>query len=226
MIWEKLAESCDCLNKAEQSDVDELIHLISMATCWVEQPCDTFLMGERKEVIDLDSCFDCCEIIKFAPFYTPFDETSFSFHLVKQKGIEEEIIPISEWNYSEVEGVFLIKPPLPNCNCLPQCECTCNPSYKLLVTYNAGYEELPDCLVPVFCEALQYVVERRTCDCTECQECTNYDEERTEILIPNAATITNQLKAYFVTTLSNQYLKQLGLISLCKNDGRLWGIVV
>ena len=225
MVYDQLSEYCDCIKEFTESDVDELISLVSMATCWSQSPCETFLVSERREVIDIDDCLCDCEIIKFAPFYTPFDPESFTFTLVRSEGIDETLIPVGEWSYSEVEGVFKLKPPIPNCDCMsPLCEC--NPEYRLLVTYEAGFNELPECMLPLFCEALQYIIERRRCDCTECQQCNNYDEERVEVLIPNAATITNQLKAYFVTVLSNQYKRQLAQISLCRSDNRLWGVVV
>ena len=76
------------------------------------------------------------------------------------------------------------------------------------------------------CEALQYVVERRECDCSQCQKCEEYDDDKVEVLVENSATITNQLKAYFVTTLTRQFERQLAMISLCKRKRRLWGIVV
>lgn len=225
MIYEQLRDYCDCIKDVKQEEVDELINLVSMATCWTQKPCETFLNSERREVIDLDDCLCDCQIVRFAPFYTPFDPESFTFTLVKEVGIEETLIPVTEFTYSEIEGVFKIDPPIPNCDCGCN-ECTCNPKYKLVIDYVAGYEELPECLLPVFCEALQYIQERRECDCKQCQACENYDDERVEVLVEDAATITNQLKAYFVTTLTEQYKRQLSLISLCRSKKRLWGIVV
>lgn len=223
-IYEQLIAYCDCVD-AKEEDIDELISLISMATCWSQEPCETFLNSLREEVIDIDDCLCDCEIIKFAPFYSPFDKNSFTFTLVKQEGINETFIPIEEVAYSEVEGVFKLIPPLPNCHCMND-GCSCNPDYKLLVRYIAGYDLLPECLLPVFCEGLQYIIERRKCDCSECQECLNYDDDRVEVLIANAATITNQLKAFFVSTLSKQYMRQLAQISLCQSRKKLWGVVV
>lgn len=225
MIYEQLSDYCDCID-VQESDVDELINLVSMATCWTQRPCETFLNSERREVIDLDDCLCPCDIVRFVPFYTPFDPESFTFTLVKEVGIEETLIPVTEFAYSEIEGVFKIDPPIPSCECGCN-ECSCNPKYKLVIDYEAGYEELPECLLPVFCEALQYIKERRECDCKQCQTCENkYDDDGVEVLVGNAATITNQLKAYFVTTLTEQYKRQLSLISLCRSNKWLWGIVV
>ena len=228
MIRQQLLDYCDCIEEKylTQDIVDELVYLVSVATCWSQEPCETFLNSTRREVIDIKDCLCDCDIVEFSPFYYPFDPGTASFTLVKQEGIEETIIPITreEFNYSMVDGVFRIKPPLPSCDCQPMCECKAD--YKLLVEYDAGFFELPECMLPLFCEAVQYIIERRKCDCSECQECTNYDDDRIELLIPNAASITNQLKYYFVTALSEQYKRQLSQISLCKRRKRLWGIVV
>ena len=80
-VYEQLNEYCNCLtsgNKDEEPSidvraVDELIHLISTYTCWAEKPCDTFLQGERKEVVDVPDCICDCDIFEFDPFYAPFD---------------------------------------------------------------------------------------------------------------------------------------------------------
>lgn len=224
-VYEQLKAYCDCFkdNEISDSDVDELIDLVSMATCWCLEPCETFLSSERTELIELPNCLDECDVLTFEPYFTPFEKDSFEFTLVEVQGIEETLIPITDYAYSEVSGVFRIDLPIGDCKCKPSCGCEAE--YKLKVDYIAGYDEIPECLLPAFCEALQYVVERRKCDCEECQECINYDEQ-TEVLVDNAASITNQLKVYFVNLLSEQYKKQLALISLCNQYYSIWGTVV
>lgn len=225
MIYQQLRDYCDCV-EVREADVDELINLVSMSTCWTQEPCDTFLTGERKEVVDLSSCLDECDIFTFRPFYHPYDVESFTFTLVKTEGIHETYEEIADVAYSEVGEVFRIDLPIPNCKCQP-CTCGCDPEYKLLVTYDAGYDDLPDCLLPLFCEALGYIRERNSCDCTQCEPCEHkYDDDKVEVLVYNAATVRNQLKAYFVTMLAKQYTRQLSMISLCEEQSKLWGIVV
>lgn len=228
MIRQQLLDYCDCIKEEDltQEVVDELINLVSVATCWSQEPCETFLISSRIEVIDIKDCLCNCEVIEFRPFYVPFEPDSIDFVLVKQKGIEEERFPITdkEFIYSEVDGAYKIKPPLPSCDCQPNCGC--NAKYKLVAKYDAGYDLLPECMLPLFCEALQYIIERRKCDCSQCQDCKDYDDDKVAILVPDADTITLQLKAYFVNTLTKQYMRQLSQISLCKRRKRLWGIVV
>lgn len=220
-IYEQLKEYCNCI-EVEETDVDELINLISVYTCWTSKPCETFLMGERREVVELPNCLEDCSVFKFEPFYVPFDADSFTFTLIEQDGINETAIPITELAYSSVDNNFRLKLPLSKCECKPKCGC--EPEYKLLVDYMAGYELIPECLLPVFCEALEWIKEKNTCDCSECQPCDPATNDVQGVI--NYASLTGRLQDYFLQILTAQYRKQLSLISLCTNRKHLWGVVV
>lgn len=221
-VLEQLTEYCDC-HDVNEKDVDELIHLISVYTCWTGKVCDTFLSAERKEVIDLPDCVCDCDVFTFDPFYMPFDKDSFTFTLIEQNGIEEYTTDITDYVYSEADENFRIALPLDNCQC--QYVCGCKPNYKLLVTYVAGFEELPECLLPVFCEALDWIRTKNTCDCADCEPCQ--DDTTRKYYEIDVTTLTGRLQDYFLTTLTNQYARQLALISLCdKYRGKLWSVVV
>lgn len=223
-VFEQLEEYCNCID-VKETDVNELIDLISVYTCWTSEPCETFLTAERKEVIDLPDCLCDCDVFTFEPYYTPFDVDSFTFTLIEQNGIEETATVITDFIYSMVDENFKIELPLPKCGCKPKCGC--ESKYKLLVTYTAGYDEIPECLLPVFCEALQWIKEKNTCDCSECAPCGDNDYRTTNDVI-NVTTLTGNLQVFFLETLTNQYKAQLSLISLCyrKNRHYLWGVVV
>lgn len=225
-IYEQLSQECNCMTTVNANDVDELIQLISSLTCWQNKPCETFLVGERKEIMDVPNCVEKCEVFEFTPFYHPFDKDSFEFTLVTQQGIEETTETITEFAYSEIDGNFKMVLPLPDCKC--GCNpCECVPKYKLMVTYVAGFELLPDCLIPIMCEALQYIAEKNKCDCAQCQTCDNkYEDDKIPILVDDADSLTLQLKNYFIRTLARQYRKQLSLISLCEMPNELWGFRV
>lgn len=224
-IYEQLSKYCECLHSVEDSDVDELISLISVYTCWAENPCDTFLSGERREVIDLPDCICNCDVFSFMPFYAPFDVETFAFTLIAQNGIEEVSTPITDYSYSDIDGDFKLMLPLANCKCKKPCGCPTK--YKLLVTYVAGYEELPDCLLPLMCEALQYIKEKNKCDCDSCPTCDKkYEDDGTEVVIANAAKLTDRLHYWLSAMLTDQYKRQLSLISLCHRNGELWGFRV
>lgn len=228
---EQLTEYCDCLIAEEQGElpyakfddkeVDELINLISVYTCWAQKPCETFLSSERREVMAVDDCIHECDVFEFEPFYVPFDVCSFTFTLVEQNGIDEILTPIDTFVYSEADEKFRMELPLPNCKCKPQCGC--KSTYKVIAEYTAGYDEIPECLLPLFCEALQWIIEKNKCDCEKCEDCENKYAMVNEI---DNTTITGRLQEHFLNILSHQYFKQLGLISLCGYRRDLWGVVV
>ena len=220
---EQLTEYCDCQD-VDEKDVNELIDLISTYTCWAQKPCETFLSSERKEVKDLPNCVcDDCYVYEFEPFFTPFDPDSFEFTLVEQNGIEETTEVLSSYNYSEVDEKFRLELPLPNCNCKPRCGC--ESKYKLLVTYVAGYDGIPECLLPLFCEALYWIHDKNKCECEDCDAC-DPTVNTTEGVI-NYATLDGRLQEHFLNVLTRQYFNQLSLISLCQRyKGEFWGVVV
>lgn len=220
--FEQLTEYCDCQD-VEEKDVNELINLISNYTCWAQNPCETFLASERKEVKDLPSCVDGCYVYEFEPFYAPFDPDSFEFTLVEQNGITETTVTLSSYIYSEVDGKFRLELPLPSCKCKPRCGC--ESKYKLLVKYIAGYEEIPECLLPLMCEALYWIADKNKCACEDCEACD--PTKNTDEGVINYATLDGRLQDHFLNVLTRQYFNQLSLISLCmRYKGELWGVVV
>jgi len=219
-VLEQLQEQCNCLKEVTERDVDELVNLVSNYTCWAQSPCETFLTAERKEVVEVPPCADDCDVFIFTPFYYPFDVTSFTFTLVEQNGVTETTTTITDYAYSEVDENFRLDLGLPDCKCKPRCGC--ESTYKLLVTYTAGYDLIPDCLVPLFCEMLSWIYDKNNCDCVPCEVC-NTDNETGTI---DYTTISGQLKAYFLTVLLEQYKRELALISLCVGYEHLWGFRV
>lgn len=221
-VFDQLAEYCNCID-VEESDVNELIDLISMYTGWTTEPCETFLTADRKEVIDLPDCLCDCDVYTFEPHYYPFEPDSFTFTLIEQNGLNETATVITDYIYSMADENFKIELPLPKCGCKPNCGC--ESKYKLLVTYTAGYDEIPDCLLPVFCEALQWIHIKNVCDCAECEPCNANDYGNNENTI-DFTTITGTLQDFFVSTLSMQYRRQLALIAIYSRKHDLWGFVV
>ena len=219
---DQLKEYCECVD-IDTGDIAELVTVVSLATCWTRKPCETFLLSERKEVLSLPDCMEC-PVITFEPYYQPYDPTSFAFSLVKIKGTEETVIPLTEFTYSTIDDVFRVNVDLPSCKCKP-CECGCDSEYKLLVTYQAGYEELPDCVLPVLCDVLSLIHDRRKCDCgcTVCEDGTTEDE----IKYPTGDALSASTQIELAKMLTETYKSQLGLISLCYGDyWKVWGTVV
>lgn len=219
-VIEQLTEYCNCID-VEERDVNELISLISIYTCWAQKPCDTFLAMERREVVDVPDCMCGCDVFTFEPFYRPFNPESFTFTLVEQNGIQESSTLIVDYIYSAADENFKMILDLPSCGCKPKCGC--ESKYKLIVNYVAGYEELPECLLPVFCDALEWIREKNKCDCETCADCdTKYGSTATI----DYTKLGGHLQDHFLRILAVQYFRNLSLISLCNDSRHLWGVVV
>lgn len=223
-IIEQLQDFCECVDNVKDSDVTELVNIVSMATCWTQEPCETFLLSDRTEIVDLPSCLDQCQIYEFIPFYKPFVSDSFVFTLIEVDGIEETTISITDFAYSPSLGGFRIKLPLKSCKCARP-RCGCELEYKLIVTYEAGYESIPDCLLPVFCEMLQLIKDKNTCDCSHCQDCESRTEELRKVYA-NGDIVSPYTDNYLASLIIDQYKRQLGLMSLCDGREEMWGIIV
>lgn len=219
-ILEQLKDYCECVEDVAEKDVDELIYTVSLATGWVKNPCDTFLTGERREVVDLPSCADCP--ITFEPYYRPFDVDSFTFYLVKIEGIEETITEIKDFSYHQSEGLFYVDPGLPSCKCKP-CTCGCPPSYKMIVEYVAGYCNIPECLLPVFCNVLEVIRAKNECNC--CDDCGCENQEQ-KVKYASGDIVSVALETDIGKILVEQYKKQIGMLSLIRSYSKLWGFVV
>lgn len=238
-LYQQLSQYCECVEKATDRDVEDMINVVSLATGWAQNPCETFLMSERREVVDLPSCMDCP--YDFTPYYIPFDESSFTFTLIKRKGLTEERTELTGFLYTgfddrdmKYEGGFRVDTGLPQCNCSCSDDCGCPTEYKLLVTYTAGYDTLPECLLPVFCNLLTVIAAKNSCDCTNCG-CNNgdtvtYDAEGNvtaqEIQYPSGDLVSVFLETDLAKMLVSQYKNQLGMISLLKYTHNIWGGVV
>lgn len=219
---EQLTEYCDCTD-VEERDVNELISLISTYTCWAQKPCETFLTSERREVKDVPDCVNSCDVFEFEPFFAPYDRDSFTFTLVEQNGIYEYETPVSNYIYSEADEKFRMELPLPGCKCRPD-TCGCKSKYKLVITYVAGYPNIPECLLPLFCEAIYWLHEKNKCDCEECENCDKSAYPNNTAV--DYTTLQGQLQDRLLAVMTKQYFNQLSLISLCRRQGDLWGVVV
>lgn len=214
-IVEQLTSYCDCVNISEE-DLAEMVNIVSAITCWRKNDCETFLTAPRKELFELKGCHECG--ITFEPFYHPYDKDSFKFYLVSVTGTTEEVTEITDYSYSEIEELFRINLGI-ECDCN---QCGCETTHKLYVTYNAGYEELPDCILPVFCNLLEIIKAKNTCDCT----CSCEGEEEQTIKYYSGDVVSVALETDLGKMLVEGYKDELAKISLCNGLNPLWGVVV
>lgn len=220
-VLEQLKAYCACVGEdVTEADVADLINVVSMATCWQRVPCETFLKGARREVVELPSCADCP--ITFEPYYQPFDVDSFKFYLVKIDGLDEETTEITQFKYGATDNVFRVDPGLPPCKCGCNACCGCPVEYRMVVEYEAGYDELPDCLLPVFCNLLEIIMAKRNCDCANDCGCENQEDQ---IKYATGDVVSVALETDLGKILVENYKNQLALISLCRGRKYLWGVV-
>lgn len=221
-IAEQLAEYCGCTDVID-TDVTDLINIISIASGWMKEPCETFLEGERREVLDLGTCEGCP--IEFKPYYHPYDVDSFTFKLVRTQGLDETVTDITDFTYSTVDSLFRIDPGLPDCDCASEV-CGCPVTYRLLIEYTAGYETLPECLLPVFCNLLEVINAKNSCECEDCGCETNYGEADQQ---PYVKYKTGDVVSVFLENdlgkiLVEQYKNQLAMISIYRRPPKIWAV--
>lgn len=216
-IYDQLKAYCACVEDLDEADVNEMVNVVSLMTGWQKNGCETFLYGARREVRDLPSCADCPLV--FTPYYHPFDETTFKFFLVKVDGLDETVTEITDFRYSPTDGVFRIDTGLPSCKC--SCHpCGCPPSYRLIAEYEAGYDLLPECILPVFCHLLEVIKARRNCDCGDCG-CDN----EPKVKYATGDVVSVALETDLGKMLVEQYKNQLASLVLF-DVPELWGFVV
>lgn len=231
-IVEQLKDFCDCLPDKLTGDdtllernISELIHLISLITCWTQEPCENFLNSARQEIIDVGSVDKCsCNggIVEFTPYYAPFYADTFKVYIISQSGLETTKTEISSFAYDEIFDVLRID--VSDYVVSDKCTC-CPPNYKLLIEYDAGYELIPDCLLQLFCDLLHVVYDKNNCDCSACQACTNSDD--VEIEYSEDDGVSPLLSVYLDTLIATAYKEQLGLMSLCgRGRNTFLGMVV
>lgn len=240
-IFEQVSQYCTCVEEITEKDVSDMIDVVSLATGWMLNPCETFELSDRREVIDLPSCMDCP--YTFTPYYAPFDPNSFRFTLITRKGIEQTMTPIEGYLYTGLtfgcdcvgssEGDFRIETGIPKCKCGCTTECGCPTEYKLLVEYRAGYEDLPDCLLPVMCNLLEVIHAKNSCDCNGCGcdgDKATYDADGNiitqEIKYKSGDVVSVFLETDLGKMLVEQYKNLLGQMSLLKYTHNVWGCVV
>lgn len=236
-VVQQLSDYCDCikdLNKdglVLQQNVEELIQLVSIATCWTREPCETFLNSSRTEVIkvgDIDKCKCNGGLVVFEPYYYPFNADSFEVTLVKIDGVREELIPIDSEDFGYILSEEHLRIDLKSY--VTQDKCSCESEFRLIITYDAGFETIPDCLLKVFCDLLHIIFDKNKCTCEACQACK---AGGTDVIIEfdenEVISITPKIQNYLTNFLFEAYAKQLSLISICGRDAKtteLWGFVI
>lgn len=233
-IYEQLLDSCDCLPDMEDDDifhrnVDEMISLVSSLTCWKRGKktiCETFLNSERIEMIDIES-FDKCScdggVVKFNPYYEPLNPETFQVEVIEVKGIEEYSSPVDPTDYNYLKTLEELR--IDVSNYVTSNDCGCGSEWKLRITYDAGYDLIPECLLQLFCDILHVIYAKNECECGTCQACKS-DGNDIEIEYAEGDEVSPMIGTYLNNLILGAYKEQLGMISLCYRQSGIWGVVV
>jgi len=221
---------CDCLPDVEddviERSIEQMIMIISKWTCWTTDICETFLHSKRTEYIDIDSIDPCaCEcdnnIVRHIPYFElGIDQYSFNVTLIKRSGIEETVTPVQSSDFAYSSHFKDLKVDLSD---YVECFCKCPPESTLAIQYYAGFDCLPDCLLPFVCDMLHVLFEKNNCDCSHCQTCKpSGTDPKIEPYGSNAKTIEN----YMSKLIKKSYPMLLSQISLCHNIPKFIGEVI
>lgn len=233
-IIEQLRDYCDCLPDLEPEsqkydrmlkNLNELISIISNLTCWSDATedgsiCDTFLMSERREIIDAKE-INCCvcdgTILSFSPFYRPFQPDSFKVSLAEVNGLDETVTELDTSDYRYIDSLRELKIDLRNYLSCRQNRCECPSQYRLIITYDAGYSELPECMLQLFCDLMHVMAYKNDCNCKKCTSCKNDNDLTDEgaVDFTEGDTVSPTLNTYWKQLIIDGYKQNLGKISLC-----------
>lgn len=149
-----------------------VLRLFSLVTCWTDGVNDLFLMQTRKQqttVKQLCGCRrDCCNCdedqivvpLEYAPLYDAEDcmYVSGTISVVINGRVVKEEIP-TEYLYEHTDPytnkLYIMREDFPDLLLWNnRCCCLCRRHCTITLAYNAGYEILPDGLLPLICPLL------------------------------------------------------------------------
>lgn len=159
-IINQIKASCPCFCDKDDDEIGKLIKtlisLLSISLCWNDTICGTFEYGLREETFDyIPNCMtcECCATIAEYPLFYVSKGADFQIvnvALYIYNGLNETMTLLKPTQYTYRNGKLLIDTSTLPSNC---CTCSCD-SYELRVEYESGYKQIPDCLLPLFCELL------------------------------------------------------------------------
>jgi len=231
-IKQQVLVSCPCFSETENIDsmISQLISLLSSSMCWGDGLCPTFLKSLRTDTITYSpSCFcgrckSCSEqYLSFPLKYYHKDAITEieSVRLIKYEGLTETEIPLESTDYAVRKGALIIDTSKIPSNC---CTCSCI-EYELVVDYQSGFDELPDCLLPVFCDLL-VTISLSVTGCGSLEECCIMDKPKAYSYLKQKTIQgmvsyswgidTDNVSYLYDKLLGTSKLKLLASMSLCK----------
>lgn len=222
---------CPCFQDTEDSELlviaKELINLLSSSACWSQNLCETLLTSLRTERIELRcrDCGSCCQQIeRFRPYYQyGINPDSLVVTILTENGLSltKEILDTTEYAVSDINGYteFLVDVGeyAPRCGCEP-----CGKTY-IEFTYEAGFEELPDCLFPEVCDLIKTITASKLgcgslsdcCEMTQAELGYHLKSKKIGELSWTWGKDTDSIEYLYMQLVAANRFKTLGMISLC-----------
>lgn len=181
--------SCLAFETASDSDLWRNVYFailkLSKLTCWDDQVCGSFILGEREQVakINVAGCVCFGSIVRFPARYRPVDSILEVKLTVIGDTVEEYTLQdISTARYIEATDEFFIDTKNTwldgsnnettdifhrvSCNCCPK-------DFYITIRYKAGYTTIPDCLLDLVCKMICYAnSDANKCNTSGCEAYT------------------------------------------------------
>ena len=182
-IIEKVADYCGyaLIREGESAEIGDItyadlwskiwlvLRLFSLVTCWTDGVDDLFLMQQQTTAKQLCGCRrDCCNCdedqivipLEYAPLYDAEDcmYVSGTISVVIGGKVVREEIP-TDYLYEHTDPytnkLYIMREDFPDLLLWNhRCCCLCRRNCTITLEYNAGYEVLPDGLLPLICPLL------------------------------------------------------------------------
>lgn len=234
-LSERLQERCQCFDCEDggviQEYVEKFLSVLAQLFCWVDKDCSTILKSQRSEILPLD-CYEVCNcqaFYEFKPFYHKgFDPSTLKMYIHKRQGGSRTVteVPSEYYNYDFVEGTALLDiTNIINPCCSTSC-CDCKATYKLVVTYEAGYtaETMPNCVLDALCHFLNVFIAYQN-NCGTFDDCSKMDRlavgsvlksKSVDYLIRTWEVDENSLELAYTKLIHKWEFKTLSMLSLCQ----------
>lgn len=246
-IIQQLKDYCDCFPELDserpedvldlERNVRELINYISSLTCWAKNTCETFLLEERKQLITLDEDkIECCRcndaILEVCLAYDKIDPETLQVSLIQLDGINKTEYNVSsdEFLYDDEQDILRLNlgAYISTCSrCI--CDCRCKRKYTIKLTYEAGYEVIPECLLGMFCDMLHVVYDKNKCSCERCTACEQENNQDIALEYDSNDQAGPKIRSFLATLVVDAYKNQLGYLTICDKcpcENDFWGFVV
>jgi len=236
-IIAQVRASCPCTSDLTDEELGSYLTIlntiISKATCWDDGGCSTLLRNERTENIFIPKGSLCqcgCDkgIMRIPLRYTNVDSVTINAQVIKDNGMSEEYIevPVNRIFYSTLTNEIRI-----DLNSIfDNCNCDCSSAY-LQVTFDAGYDLYPDCVLPIICELLTVLILTKV-GCT-LEDCCDYTKPQRDYVLTSkklgeitysytkdSEGLYNIYKEYLL----RNKLSVLTNISICVAGNNIWAV--